>query len=116
MVGHLQRNKVKYAVEIFEYLHSLDRIELLKEIEQKMERRGKRIKTFIQVNTSGEKTKFGISPQDVDAFIDEVLKTKCCEFWGFMTIAPFICDEGIIRNCFRRLRQMRDRSEKLNIS
>jgi len=84
-------------------------------MERKMEAAGKKMETFIQVNTSGERTKFGISPQEVDEFVDEVLKTKCCEFLGFMTMAPLTDEEDIIRSCFRKLREIRDRvSERLN--
>jgi hypothetical protein len=116
MVGHLQRNKVKYAVEIFDYLHSLDSVELLEEIEKRMQSKEKKMETFIQVNTSGEKTKFGILPREVDELVDAVLRTKSCQLFGFMTIAPFTDDESIIRNCFRKLREIRDKvSKRLDI-
>lgn len=114
MVGHLQRNKVKYAVEIFEYLHSVDRVELVEEIGKRLKDTDKKMKVFIEVNTSGEHTKFGILPSEVDELVDKILEKKSLQLMGFMTIAPFTHDEEIIRNCFHCLRQIRDRiSEKI---
>ncbi|MDP8215801.1 MAG: YggS family pyridoxal phosphate-dependent enzyme [Candidatus Kaelpia imicola] len=115
MVGHLQTNKVKYAVDIFEYIHSLDSIKLAEEIDRCSRIKNKYQKVFIEVNTSGEETKFGVSEDNIEAFVNRVVEFKQLDLMGFMTIAPFTDDKDVIRESFRKLRIIRDdMSKKLN--
>jgi len=115
MVGHLQRNKAKYAVRFFEYIHSLDSLKLAEELDKRAKAQGIAVKVFIQVNVSGEETKFGIDPRDVDVFVDEVLKYENLDLVGFMTIAPIAEDPEEVRPYFRKLREIRDKiSNRLN--
>ena len=115
MVGHLQTNKVKYAVDIFEYIHSLDSVRLAEEIDRCSRIKNKYQKVFIEVNTSGEETKFGVGGDNIEAFVSRVVEFKQLYLIGFMTIAPFIDDKDVIRESFRKLRIIRDdMSKKLN--
>lgn len=99
-IGSLQSRKVKYIIDKVDYIHSLDRISLAKEIQK---RSTKTIKCFIQVNVSGEETKQGISPDELFDFVGKLTDFPSIEVVGLMTMAPFCQDETIIRNCFRSL-------------
>lgn len=107
MVGHLQTNKVKEALKIFDMIQSLDSLRLAEEIEK---RAGKPIDCLIEVNTSKEPTKFGISPNQVFDFYESIAKFKKIDVQGLMTIGPgwAIEDPEASRPCFRMLRDLRD--------
>lgn len=107
MVGHLQTNKVKDALKIFNMIQSLDSLRLAEEIEK---RAGKPIDCLIEVNTSKELTKFGISPNKVFDFYESIAKFKKIDVQGLMTIGPgwAIEDPEASRPCFRMLRDLRD--------
>ncbi len=112
MVGHLQTNKVKYAVDIFEYIHSLDSLRLADEIDRCSRIKNKHQKVFIEVNTSEEETKFGVSEENVEDLVDRVVKFKHLDLMGFMTIAPYVDDKNMIRESFKKLRTIRDNMSK----
>ena len=87
MLGKLQTNKVKYAVEIFDYIHSLDSLKLANKISEEIQKKSKKIKIFIQVNLGEEKQKSGISPSDFEQFYKECLSLKL-DIIGTMCIPP----------------------------
>ncbi len=87
MLGKLQTNKVKYAVEIFDYIHSLDSLKLANKISAEIQKKSKKIKIFIQVNLGEEKQKSGISPSDFEQFYKECLSLKL-DIIGTMCIPP----------------------------
>ena len=87
MLGKLQTNKVKYAVEIFDYIHSLDSLKLANKISEEIEKKSKKIKIFIQVNLGEEKQKSGISPSDFEQFYKKCLSLKL-DIIGTMCIPP----------------------------
>jgi len=107
LVGHLQTNKVKDALKIFSLIHSLDSIKLAREIEKRAERP---IDCLIEVNTSNEPSKFGISPREVFKFFEELKDFKRINVRGLMTIGPgwAICDPEASRPCFLLLHDLRD--------
>ena len=107
MVGHLQTNKVKDALKIFNLIHSLDSIKLAEEIEK---RATNAVECLIEVNTSGEPTKFGIKPEDLFKFYEELRKFKKIKVLGLMTIGPgwAITDPEASRNFFKLLHDLRD--------
>ncbi len=107
MVGHLQTNKVKDALNIFSLIHSLDSIKLAEEIEK---RAMNPVDCLIEVNTSGETTKFGIKPEDLFKFYEELKKFKNIRIIGLMTIGPgwAINDPEASRSSFRLLHDLRD--------
>ena len=104
-IGHLQTNKVKDMINKIEYLHSLDSIKLANEIEKYAT---KKIKCFIEIN-SGEENKTGISYDLALDFYNELKKYEKIEVVGFMTMAPNTTDENVIRNCFLKLKDFRDK-------
>ncbi|TDM07341.1 YggS family pyridoxal phosphate-dependent enzyme [Macrococcus lamae] len=109
-IGSLQTRKVKEIINEVDYLHSLDRISLADEIEKRAEQP---VKCFIQVNTSGEESKHGLSPDEVVNFVQSLKEYKKIEVVGLMTMAPLIEDAGLLRSYFASLRKLRDRVAKL---
>jgi pyridoxal phosphate enzyme (YggS family) len=89
MIGHLQTNKAKYAVNLFDYIHSVDRIELAKEIDKKAGQIGRKINILIEINVSGEKTKNGIAPADAINLIKDISLLENISVRGLMTMAPY---------------------------
>lgn len=109
MIGHLQRNKAKEVVGRFSYLHSLESIELAKEIEKRAKPISAKMKCFIQVNVSGEETKFGISPEELEDFAIEMANFSSIEVVGLMTMAPNVENRDEIRSVFRSLKEYQHR-------
>lgn len=114
-IGHLQSNKVKDIIGKFAYIHSLDRISLLKEIEKKSRQLGITASCFVQVNISGEKSKFGLAPQQVLDFVTEAAGMEHVRICGLMTMAPQVEDPEETRPVFRELRLLRDKIAKARI-
>lgn len=111
-IGNVQSRKVKDIVGKIDFLHSLDRISIAKEFQK---RASDTIDCFVQVNVSGESSKSGITPQELDKFIEEAAAYDKIRIIGLMTMAPFTQDTELIRTNFRKLRELRDRlmSQKL---
>lgn len=114
LIGHLQRNKVRHALEMFECFHSIDSIPLIDKIESVANELGKRPRILLEVNTSGERSKDGMKPSDVPAAVEHIM-SKCPSITleGFMTMAPFFPKEKIeqTRPFFSGLRELRDAME-----
>ena len=113
LIGSLQTRKVRDAINEVDYFHALDRDSLAKEIEKRAE---KEINCFVQVNVSGEESKHGLTSEEAIDFIKSLEQYSKIKVVGLMTMAPFVEDEEILRNCFRRLRQLRDEVKALNLS
>jgi PLP dependent protein len=112
-IGSLQTRKVKNIINIVEYIHSLDRISLAEEINK---RAGHKIKCLVQVNVSGEESRHGLRPEEALVFIESLSKFENISVEGLMTMAPFTNDEDQIRGCFRKLRDLRDQVQALNLN
>ncbi|GMX66894.1 YggS family pyridoxal phosphate-dependent enzyme [Paenibacillus elgii] len=108
-IGHLQTNKVKDVVGRFAYIHSLDRLSLAKEIEKKASALGIEVPCFIQLNVSGEETKYGLEPGRLLDFAAELRSMKHIRVAGLMTMAPYEAEPEATRPVFRGLREWRDR-------
>lgn len=115
MVGHLQTNKVKEAVRIFDLIHSVDSLRLAQEIDKQASRINKIQDVLIEVNTSGEASKFGLRPDGVIAVLREISQFKNIHVKGLMTIAPMVDSPEKTRPCFRTLRELRDEVNKFGI-
>ncbi|MEO0089411.1 MAG: YggS family pyridoxal phosphate-dependent enzyme [candidate division WOR-3 bacterium] len=118
-VGHLQTNKVKKAIKHFSCIQSLDRIELAEELEKVCGKENKVISVFVQVNTSFEDTKFGVSPEDLDKLVEYVLNQPHLKLEGLMTLGPVSAIENKenSRKSFRLLYELREKvKEKFKIS
>ena len=108
-IGHLQRNKVKFAIRSAQYIHSVDSLSLANEINKKAERINKVQKILLQVKTSEEETKSGIETEDeVFSLVNSCNGMRNIELTGLMTIAPFTNNEEDIRKSFRYLCKLRD--------
>lgn len=112
-IGSLQSRKVKNIINKVDYIHSLDRISLAKEIEK---RANKPIKCFIQVNVSGEDSKQGLSKEEIIPFVKALSDFKQIEVVGLMTMAPLTSDETVLRNCFRNLKLIQKEVLSLQLS
>ena len=115
LIGHLQTNKVKYAVEIFDLIHSVDSIKLAKEIDKRSVQFKKTIDVLIEVNISGEETKYGYNPEKVESFLKEISEFSGIRIRGLMTIAPISKNKEEVRPYFRRLRELSERIRDKNI-
>ena len=108
MIGHLQRNKVKRAIDLFEMIHSVDSVRLAKEIDKCCAARGRKMPVLLQVNVSGEETKFGVSPQETLETVQRIREFPGVNLVGLMTMAPFVDDAETVRPVFQQLRALRD--------
>ena len=106
LVGHLQTNKVKYAIEIFDLIHSVDSIKLAKEIDKRSLQFGMITNVLVEVNVSGEETKYGIKAEEVEPFLKEISEFSRIKVRGLMTIAPIAEDKEEVRPYFRKLRKL----------
>jgi len=109
MVGHLQLNKVKDALRIFDLIHSVDSIDLAQEINKQAVKINKIQEILLEVKTSQEATKFGFKPIELFDVSGEVLKLKNLRVKGLMTIAPVVHSAEEARPYFYKLRQLRDK-------
>ena len=108
-IGHLQTNKAKEVVGRFAYVHSLDRVSLAQELNKRGEMLNQVVSCFLQINISGEETKFGLSPDDVLAFLQETSNMKHIKIVGLMTMAPVVDNQEEARNVFRGLAEWKER-------
>src|SRR3989339_1694965 len=105
MIGHLQRNKVRQALDIFDIIQSVDSQRLVDEIDQKAVRP---IPALIEVNTSGERSKYGIEPEHAADLVRSAQACKHLTLQGLMTVGPLSGGPDASRRAFRSLRQLRD--------
>lgn len=113
-IGSLQSRKVKQIVGKYEYLHSLDRLSLAKELDKRLTD-NEILKCFIQVNVSGEESKAGLQPDQVEKFIRDLSVYKKIRVVGLMTMAPFYEDPELTRPTFKGLRELRDQIQSLQL-
>ncbi|MBE7037780.1 MAG: YggS family pyridoxal phosphate-dependent enzyme [Ruminococcaceae bacterium] len=103
IIGHLQTNKVKYIIGKTFLIHSVESIKLAKEIDRLSSQKGITTDVLIEVNVSGEESKYGIRCEDIDSFLDEIDKFNAVKVKGFMTMAPKDAADNEIRQIFRKL-------------
>ena len=109
MIGHLQTNKAKYAVRLFDMIHSLDRMALAVELDKRSRLAGCVTRVLIEVNISGEETKRGVPFQEAIPLVREVSALENLSIQGLMTMPPWFDDPEEARPCFAALRGLRDR-------
>jgi pyridoxal phosphate enzyme (YggS family) len=105
MVGHLQTNKAKTAVELFDVIHGVDSIRLAEAVSEHAQHA---MSILIQVNVSGEASKFGFAPEEVGAVVAQIARFPRLEIKGLMTIAPYTSNPENVRPFFRELRLLKD--------
>ncbi len=106
LIGSLQTNKVKYIADKVSMIHSVDSVKLAAEIDRQCKKLGRVMDILIEVNVSGEESKHGISPDEVEGFIEDLKNFDNICISGFMTMAPFGAPEGEIRDIFANLYKM----------
>lgn len=115
-VGHLQRNKARDVVELFSLLHSLDSMKLAHELNRRCEMADSSTDLLLQVNISGEETKFGVPPEMAKDSLLEVARYERLRVRGLMTIAPYSDDPEDARPWFSQARQLMGELGRLSIS
>ncbi|PJK04283.1 YggS family pyridoxal phosphate-dependent enzyme [Lysobacteraceae bacterium NML71-0210] len=108
VIGHLQSNKAKYVARFAHEFQALDSIELAEALDRRLQIEGRALDIFVQVNTSNEPQKFGIAPETARDFLRQMPIFSSLRVKGLMTLAIFDADEARVRQCFIRLRQLRD--------
>jgi pyridoxal phosphate enzyme (YggS family) len=108
-IGHLQSNKAKYAAKLFSVLHTLDSLELARELDKRLASDDRYMDVFIQVNVSGEESKSGLSPESLPAFLDSLAAYPRLKPQGLMTMPPYDPDPEVSRPYFRRLYELREK-------
>jgi len=109
MIGHLQTNKAKYAVRLFDMIHSIDRLELAAELDRRARADGRVMKVLIEVNVAGEETKSGVPLATARDLVRAVAPLENLSIQGLMTMPPWFDDPEEARPFFRALRELRDR-------
>lgn len=106
LIGHLQTNKVKRAVNLFDIIHSVDSLRLAQALDRYCAEVGKTLPVLIQVNVSGEQTKEGLAPTELEPLLEAALRLENLEVRGLMTIAPFTANPEETRPVFAGLRAL----------
>lgn len=109
LIGHLQTNKVKYVARFAREFQALDSLRLAAALDRRLQSEGRGLEVLVQVNTSGEASKFGLAPEAVGEFLRELPAFSALRVRGLMTLAVFDPDAARVRECFRTLRALRDR-------
>lgn len=111
LIGHLQKNKAKAAVELFDIIHSVDSPRLAEVLDKHAERIGKKQKILLQVKLSDDKSKYGILKENIIGSIKDIQRMKSLKIRGLMTIPPFFEDAEMARPYFRELRKIKEEAE-----
>ena len=106
MIGHLQRNKVKYIVDKVALIHSVDSLRLAETIEKEAEKKDVVVPILIEVNVAQEESKFGLKPEEVLPFIEQIASFPHIQIKGLMTIAPYVENAEENREIFRELKKL----------
>lgn len=115
MIGHLQRNKVKYLVGKVFLIHSVDSLRLAEEISREAVKQGTDVNILLEVNVAEEESKFGITLEETEELVSSVSKLPGIHICGLMTIAPFVENAEENRQYFRKLKQLSVDIEQKNI-
>lgn len=109
LIGHLQTNKARAAVDLFDTIHSVDSRRLLDELERRAAAAGRRLPVLLEVNVSGEASKQGLAPAEIEAIAVQAAGLPHLRLRGLMTVAPLVTEAEETRPIFRGLRELRDR-------
>ncbi len=115
LIGHLQRNKVKYIIDKVDLIHSLDSLRLAKEINKRAKNIDRIMECLLQVNVSGETTKHGVDPKDVKNFLKEIAPLDNIKIVGLMTMAPHVENKEESRQYFKKLKEMYEEISDMNL-
>jgi pyridoxal phosphate enzyme (YggS family) len=114
LIGHLQSNKARKAVELFDVIHSLDSVALARKLERTCEKEGRaQLPVLMQIDLGGEATKSGVTEDELPQLIETIAQSRRLRLQGLMTLPPFYDNPEEVRPFFRRLRDLRDELRKL---
>ena len=116
MIGHLQRNKVKYIIDKVAMIHSVDSVRLAETIEKEAAKKDLCMPVLVEVNVAQEESKFGLSVEEVVPFLEEICSYRHIKVMGLMTIAPFVADPEENRAVFQKLKKLSVDIEAKNIN
>lgn len=109
VIGHLQTNKAKWVARFATEFQALDSLRVAEALQQRLQIEGRALDVFVQVNTSGEASKYGLPPDEVQAFLQALPSFPALRVRGLMTLALLSSETARVRQCFVRLRTLRDR-------
>ncbi|HET8941439.1 MAG TPA: YggS family pyridoxal phosphate-dependent enzyme [Rudaea sp.] len=112
VIGHLQSNKTKLVAEFASEFHALDSLRVATALDRHLQAAGRSLDVLVQVNTSGEASKFGLPPGEVTTFVKQLPAFSSLRVRGLMTLALFSDDAAAVRPCFVLLRQLRERLQQ----
>ncbi|MBP1714872.1 MAG: yggS [Deltaproteobacteria bacterium] len=115
-IGHLQKNKAKYATRLFDLIHSVDSLDLAEELNRTAQKQGKVQAILLQADLSGEETKFGAAEGEIFQMAEQISGLKSVLVRGLMTMPPFSDDPESSRPYFQKLRSLRDKLVQMKIS
>ena len=115
LIGHLQSNKARRAVELFDAVHSVDDLKLAERLDRIAGESGKRLPIFIEVNIGGEESKSGVAPGEVLSLCEQIGKLQSLELKGLMAVPPFSDNPEDARPFFRQLRRLRDEARRTGV-
>lgn len=108
IIGHLQTNKAKYLARFANEFQALDSLKVAEELDKRLQSVGRAIDVYVQVNSSGEASKFGLAPEDVRAFVSQLPNYSSLRIKGLMTLAIFSTDHDRVRQCFIKMREIQN--------
>ena len=106
MIGHLQRNKVKKAIKIFDMIETVDSVRLAKEIDKQCKKIGKVMPVLIEINSAKEEQKSGVMPEDALSIVQDISRFENIKIMGLMTMGPFLEDPEDLRPYFRLTKEL----------
>jgi pyridoxal phosphate enzyme (YggS family) len=112
LVGHLQRNKVNRAVELFDRIHGVDDLALAEALSRRAAAAGRPLPVLVEVNVGGEASKYGVAPEGLEAMLERVAALPALRLDGLMTVGPWVDRPEDARPGFVRLRELRDRAQR----
>ncbi|MEP0827670.1 MAG: YggS family pyridoxal phosphate-dependent enzyme [bacterium] len=113
LVGHLQTNKAAKAVKMFDMIQSVDSLKLAEAMNRAAESEGKKIDCLVEINSSGELSKFGVRPSDAERLIEDILELRYISLRGLMTVGPLTESEPVLRASFRLTRKILEQGQAL---
>lgn len=112
MIGHLQTNKVKTALKIFDLIQSVDSVKLAEAINREAEKMSRPVEILVQVNTAAEEQKYGFFSGEAPRALEKISAFSYLRIKGLMTIGPLTAEEKVVRQCFSDLRRLRDQARQ----
>lgn len=112
VIGHLQTNKAKVVARFASEFQALDSLRLAEALDRRLQIEGRSLDVFVQVNTSGEQSKYGLPPEDVDQFLKQIPQFSALRVRGLMTLALLSAEAQRVRQCFSLLRNLRNQLQQ----